>query len=141
MYEEIKAQIKVVVEARQKAAKIDEVVLAAYKKWADSNDAIISSGAKAKEDLAEAETLLRALTIAAFNTTGEKAPVPGVGIRVRDKLEYDEVAALDWAKSHGLALSLDKRAFEKICKADKPDFVTVTQEPTATIATELKAED
>jgi len=37
-----------------------------------------------------------------------------------------------------MALKLDTKAFEKIAKADPPDFVKLTTEPQATIATNLE---
>ena len=91
----------------------------------------------AKEQCSEAEQVLRDMTLQAFKTTGNKAPAPGVGIRVITKLLYDAGRAFEWARQHGLALKLDTSAFEKIAKADKPDFVEITEEPTATIATDL----
>ena len=91
----------------------------------------------AKAECAEAEQALRDMTIQTYKETGNKAPSPGVGIRIITKLIYDAGKALEWAKQHGLALKLDISAFEKIAKADKPNFVDVVEEPTATIAVDL----
>jgi hypothetical protein len=138
MFEEIKEQIKVVVEARQKGRATAKAVSEARILWEENNKVIIQDSLNTSIACMEAEAKLRELTLAAFNETGNKAPVPGVGIRVMEKLEYDLKVALDWAKAHKMALTLDKKAFEKIAKADKPDFVTIIQEPIATIATELE---
>ncbi len=69
----------------------------------------------------------------------EKQVCPGVGIRVTTDYDYDAMVALEWAKAHQLCVSLDRKAFLTICKADstRPDFVTVTEKPSATIATYL----
>jgi hypothetical protein len=138
MIEEIKAQIKVVVEARLSTAYLMEGKRALLAEWEKQNKELIDSIEAANAILDDAEAKLRELTLKAYAETGNKAPVPGVGIRVREKLEYDPLVAFDWAKAHKMALTLDKRAFEKIAKADKPDFVKMIEEPIATIATELE---
>ena len=87
----------------------------------------------------DTEDQLRLLTIAAYNLTGNKQPVPGVGIRESTKLDYEPGAALRWATEHKIALSLDKKAFEGIAKTSQLDFVTSRTEIQATIATDLAA--
>jgi len=57
------------------------------------------------------------------------------------RFEYDELDAFKWAKEHSLALSLDKKAFEKIAKVDTMDFVKINEIPQATIPTNIKLED
>jgi hypothetical protein len=67
-------------------------------------------------------------------------------------MEYDAAKAFAWAQDHKLALTLDAKRFEKIVGVAVPanafeatneytppafDFVTVTQKPSATIATDL----
>ena len=90
-----------------------------------------------KQLCAEAEKALRELTLQAYAETGNKAPAPGVGIRIITRLVYDAGLALSWAKHHEIALKLDTSAFEKIAKASKPDFVEIQEEAQATIATDL----
>lgn len=138
MFEEIKEQIKVVVEARQKAAKAHLAKDTAYQQWQDEHQDLIEAAMLARSKLDEEENLLRELTLNAFNQTGDKTLIPGVGIRIMTKLEYYPRVAFKWAVEHNMALSLDTRAFEKIAKASPPDFVTINQVPQATIATELK---
>ena len=87
------------------------------------------------------ETMLRELTLEAYKLTGNKQPVPGVGIRETTKLEYDPKVALNWGiEHHGIALKLDTKAFETVVKATPSivDFVTSRTEVTATIAKELE---
>ena len=93
--------------------------------------------ANAVKNLEQAEAKLREITLAAYAETGNKTPAPGVGIREAAKLVYDERDALGWAKEHHLALQLDRKAFEKIAKADKLDCVEYLTEIVATIATDL----
>jgi len=54
------------------------------------------------------------------------------------RLNYDDREAMSWALEHKLALKLDTSAFEKIAKTSNLMFVTILEEPSATIATELK---
>lgn len=82
------------------------------------------------------EDELREMALAEFAATGAKKLPHGIGIRVTTKLDYDESKAFEWAKSHGLALRLDAKAFERIAKADAPDFVQVVEVPTVTLPTD-----
>ena len=92
---------------------------------------------EARAQLAMAETVLRDAALQEFARTGNKAPAPGVGIRVLTKLVYDLRTAYDWALEHKVALELDVPIFEKLAKAAPPEFVQVKEEPQATIATDL----
>lgn len=85
----------------------------------------------------ECENEIRDAAIVLFKKNGEKKLEGGVGIRVMKLLEYDDEKAFSWANEHSLALALDKRAFEKIAKADDIDFVSITDFISATIPREL----
>jgi len=134
---ELLDQIKVVAEARVRAERALIDKLAALEVWEMENKALLEGAQEAHSQVAEAEAKLRELTLKAYQETGNKAPAPGVGIREVTKLEYDPKNALMWAVEHRLALQLNKTAFEKIAKTDTPEFVTVSTEPQATIATDL----
>ena len=130
-------QIKVVAEAREQAEELEAKRKALYDEFLLGHVEFFSDVIKAKTRVEVNEEELRKLTLQAYAETGDKAPAPGVGIREVAILEYDKKVAFDWAKAHKMALKLDTRAFEKIVKADTPDFVTVASEPQATIATDL----
>lgn len=138
MFEELKEQIKVVVEAREKASAAYLAKNQSYMRWEEDNKPLIENTQNAKLSLEAAEAKLHLLTLAAYEETGNKKPAVGVGIQERTVLNYNLDEAFAWAKEHGMALSLDRRAFEKIAKADPPDCVTIILEPRATIATDLK---
>jgi len=138
MIDRLQEQIKVVAEARQRLQEATECKTSAYRRWLETNQVLFDNEANVKETCSEAENKLRELTLQAYAETGNKAPAVGVGIRERTILTYDVKIALDWAKAHRMALQLDKKAFEKIAKADPPDFVKITTEPQATIATNLE---
>ncbi len=135
---ELLEQIKVVAEVRRETQKARDIVDAARTLFNNYNHIIIEEAATLKEELTTNEATLRELTLQAYAETGNKAPAEGVGIRELTVLTYDGKVALDWAKAHKMALKLDTSAFEKISKADPPDFVKITTEPQATIATNLE---
>ena len=86
------------------------------------------------------EAELRAAILAAYQATGNTKPAPGVGIRETTTYQYDPAAALAWCLEHKVALQLDTKAFEALCKhpSTRPDFVHVVKTPTATIGALLK---
>ena len=141
MIEQLKGQIRVVAEARQKADEANHNLRSAQAIWEVANHILFEENELAKVQCGESEQLLRELTLQAYAETGNKAPAPGVGIRELTVLTYDGKVAFDWAKAHTMALKLDTSAFEKIAKADPPDFVKITTEPQATIATQLCKND
>ncbi len=141
MIEQLKDQIKVVVLARQRAQEASDAKTASRLKWENQNQRLLGRVVATAEEVIEKEFKLRELTLEAYAETGNKAPVMGVGIRERTVLTYDNKVAFDWAKAHKMALKLDGTAFEKIAKVDPPDFVKITTEPQATIATQLEVVD
>lgn len=140
MIDQLKEQIKRVANSRAKAAAAREARHQSFAKWESENDAILDNEKIANEIVTAEEIELRKLTLAIFNATQDKHPDPNVGIREVDKLVYDPVLALNYAKEHGVALKLDTASFEKMAKIDelRPGFVTIEKVATATIATEIK---
>jgi len=130
-------QIKEVAVARQRleVAKLEKEM--AFATWEKEHADLLQEVNSAFAEVTVTETLLRELTIKAYNETGSKNPAPGVGIRELTKLDYDPKEALKWALHHEIALSLDKKSFEGFAKATPLDFVKVSTEPQATIATDL----
>lgn len=140
MPEELVAQIKVVAQARKKSDDMAAKRKSLYDEFQTEHVDFFADVATAASRVSEAEELLRELTLKAYAETGNKAPAPGVGIREMTVLTFDGKVAFDWAKAHKMALKLDVTAFEKIAKADPPDFVKITTEASATIATKLEVE-
>lgn len=134
---ELKEQINVVVGARQLAQEAITKRTEALLSWQEANKQLYTNESDARTVCVEAEDTLREMTLQVYTETGNKAPEIGVGIRVRTCLDYEDNEAMNWAMEHKLALKLDPSAFEKIAKTSNLPFVTITEEPTATIATEL----
>lgn len=137
MIDQLQEQIKVVVEARRIAQIAIGNKKVLVEEWEEKYSGFLADLQLSIFAVSEEEKLLRDLTLQAYAETGDKAPAEGVGIRERTVLTYENKIALDWAKAHKMALKLDTSAFEKIAKADPPDFVKITTEPQATIATNL----
>ena len=132
-------QIRVVSKARVFKASIDTKVKDSRAAWEAENQILLDNQKYQATTLEGCEGLLRELTVKAYFKTGNKAPAPGVGIRVTQALDYDTKEAMEWALIHRLALKLDVSGFEKIVKAnpESVEFVSITEKTTATIATEL----
>jgi len=136
---QLKSQIKIVAEAREKASALKQQRTELLEEWNKANQELLDNLTQAGADVVVEEQELRDMTLLAFYQTGNKAPVKGVGIRELTKLEYDAGVAYSWALEHKMAVKLDVPAFEKIVKASPLDFVKVYQEPIATIATDLSS--
>jgi hypothetical protein len=91
------------------------------------------------QEIGEAETSLRGAVVKLYEKTGNKAPMPGLGIRVYSTFEYTVKEATEWAKTHmPVALILDKKEFEKYlarrAEEELPVFVKLIRTPKATIS-------
>lgn len=75
-----------------------------------------------------------------YEETAEKKLLGNIGIRIVKKLSYEPNEALTWAKAHDLALSLDKKTFEKIAKSQEMPFVDITEDVTVTFPKEIVIE-
>lgn len=138
----LREQAREVAEARAKAKRLNGDLAARLSAFRDEHAELIAAADKAKGDVAAQEQALRTLIKAAYDATGNKQPGRGLGIRVESKVAFDEAKALKWAVEHRLCLSLDSGAFKKLMLAtpsERPDFVTVKDMATTTIATDLDA--
>lgn len=133
----LRGQVQVVAVARDTVARIKKQRDDLLEKWNNANRGLLDNLTQAGADVAVEEATLRELTLQAYQETGSKTPVEGVGIREMTKLEYDAGVAYSWALEHRMAVKLDIPTFEKIAKASPLDFVTVRIDPVATIASDL----
>ena len=125
---------------RRHKAEIDEEINASREAWMDENAEKILAASVAGDRITEMEEKIRAEAVAVFQETGDKKPAPGVGIREVEKLDYDDILAIDWAIGHGHRglLSLKRADFERAAKAIRPDVVVISKVPQATIARKLE---
>ena len=133
MIDQLKAQIKVVAEARQNAHLASDAKTAARIEWENRNKPLFEIVTETALAASEAEARLRELTLQAYAETGMKVPTPGVGIREVTKLEYDPQDAFAWAIQHTIALKLDVIAFVKLAKVSpRTSTLTIIVHPTHT---------
>jgi len=137
--DQLKAQIKVVAEARAKVSGLKQQRNELLDEWNRTNQGLLDALTQSGADVAVAEQELRDMTLLTFFQTGDKSLVKGVGIKEMTKLEYDTGVAYNWALEHKIAVKLDVLAFEKIAKASPMDFVKISKEPIATIASDLSS--
>jgi hypothetical protein len=87
-----------------------------------------------------AEVALKAVVESEYRATGEKKPAAGVEVKLFKEFAIDEAAGLAWAKEKELCLipeQLDVAAVKKLATVQPLPFVTVTQIPKVTIASDL----
>lgn len=139
--QELNRLINAVVEARERANEATVKRVGAFQTWLEANKHLIDSELEAKAVCIEAEATLRNLALETYSVTLEKAVAPGIGIRMMKRLNYEVKDAMFWALEHKLCLKLDTPAFEnmvKLASETRPSFVTITEEPQATISPELQ---
>ncbi len=117
----------------------------ALKEFQDLNASLIEGKARNADEIDLVENQLREYALGEYKITGSKECTGGMGIRVMKKLEYDPVEAYKWAIHHEMALSLNRKEFEKIAlmsgmESYKPQFVEIKDEPKATIPQEINLE-
>src|SRR3989338_4288318 len=100
----LEKQIKIVERARDNKVSLDELKKRRLKEWEETNAALLSDIANNSAFLTDAESRLRELTLQVYAETGEKQPVPGVGIREVIEIRYDPREAFAWAIKHTVAL-------------------------------------
>lgn len=131
--------------ARQGAAILQDKLATLRGAFEAQHADLIRLAEQSKGLVTSEEAELRRLALVAFEETGSKTPAPGVGIRITKFVAYDAGKALQWAREHGIALKVDTTAFERIATAspiqpgDPLAFVTVTEQPQATLAKDLHA--
>lgn len=133
----LRDQIATVVAARESVTRLGAIMTEAHRQFEEQHAALLAGLAEAKTTLGAEEQRLRHLTIVHYEETGEAKPLPGVSVRRVTELTYEEQEALTWAREKGLALALDRKAFEKVAKAALLPFVRITEVAQATIAREL----
>ena len=100
------------------------------KSWEESNAELIKSYTDAEAKVTDLETRLRSAIVELYNAQDDKKAksgiIPGWGVQIGTKLEYDAEKAIAWAVEHKhlKLLKLDTTAFKTIAEVTRPDFVT-----------------
>lgn len=135
-------RVRVLAAQRAAAAQLAALLKAEQEAFDAKHADLIAGIQQACAAVNDSELMVRTLAVDAYNANpDDKAPAPGIGIRVTKNYTVDEKAGLVWAKQAGMCLipeSLDVKAVKKIAAATPLAFVTVTEEASATIATDLE---
>jgi len=136
----LRQQLAEVAERRAKAETCASLVKVLREDFEAEHADVIAEAARAKAALAESEANARALIVAIYETSGDKKPAEGASVRLTTKLTYTDEDALAWCRETKMALipeSVDRKALERIAKVTPLPFVTITEEPSATLASDL----
>ncbi len=105
---------------------------------------LIESVSEYSAKVAEAENVVRTLALVAYEADKKnKTPVAGVTIKVGTLREYDPTKVLAWAREHRATFpaliveTLDEKVLKALITADAVPGVKATDDPKATIATDL----
>jgi hypothetical protein len=131
-------QLRRVAEARAGAVLLADALKVKQAEFYAANTQLSDLVAASRATVLAEEAVLRELTVRRYEETGEKHPAPGLGIRLVKVIDYEAGAAFAWAKETGMALALDRKAFEKIATVTSVPCATVREEPQATIAERLE---
>ena len=128
-------------EAMELEKELNEKITIKKEAFEIENAALFLSQAKTREVIIDCKEVLTENAEEGFKADGEKKRLGGIGIRVKNLLDYDESKALSWAKEKDLFLQLDKKAFENVAKTGELDFVKIGEKITVTFPKEIKLED
>lgn len=142
----LREQVETVAYLRRVSAELQWQLREARQAFETEHQDLINHAGEAGSALARAELDLRKAALFTYLANGDKRPAPGVAIRMVKQVEYDPDEAVRWASTSGhlSVLSLNVAAFKAAAKklADAGHgfglpFVTITDGPEATIATDL----
>lgn len=136
----MKDKILELVKLRNEQEELSENYKEAFKSFTDNHAFLIDHRKVINDKVAALELSIRADAVEGFQKDGEKQREFGVGIRITKSFNYDSKVAFDWAKSHKLALQLDKKAFESIAKSQELSFVKLEEKAGATLPKEFLIE-
>lgn len=133
--------VRLLMLARRQAAESKALLAEKRARFDEENAALIALATKEADREAEADRNLRALAVAEYQATGDKAPCEGVSIVLTKVLTYSIEKATAWAEQAMPTLivpaKVDVRAFDKIARTVPLPFVTITETPSARVAAEL----
>lgn len=110
-------------------------------KWQEENAELIQDYEAATTAFADADKTHRAAIVKLYKAQTDPSVksniIPGWGVQIGTKLEYDAEKAIAWAVEHKhlKLLKLDTTAFKTIAEVTRPDFVTFNDQVSARIDT------
>lgn len=134
----LREQVQEVYIQRKEFATLEAIIKESNEQWKRNNRQLLDNYREAEIRKTKAEQDLRDSAITFYRETKNKAPVPGVEVKIYQVLSYDPKQALNWAMEKKMALKLNKKLFEHLAiTVEDIPFVEIKEEPRATIATDL----
>ena len=137
--------IQKLADLRDEFFKLDTQLEMSRKSWLEENAELILKRSAIDDQIKTEEEFIRRDAVTEFAATGNKKPAPGLQIKIVEKLTYPEEDAVKWAIENNApgVLKIAKAKFDKAMKGETakgtaPAFLTVTKEPQAQIATDLR---
>lgn len=128
-------------ERRQYFEAIDQKIKAAEQACRDSIADDLYTAQQWRRAVEEAESAARALVVAWFTSTGDRAPGFGLSVQERTVVELtDEAAVLAWAQAHApdlLKVTIDTKALAKVLGSVIVPGAHLAKLPTAVVSTNL----
>ena len=137
MNETLKPLVVRLAEARKRAEKFRDELAFDRIAWEKAHGELIEAVTQTAKEVQDLEQDIRQKAVIAYNATGDRAPTAGVEVKIMHLIDYDPISALDWARTHGIALRLDDKEFKALAKASTIEFVRYYEQPVAQIATDL----
>ena len=136
MVRELQRERKQVSSVKRELAQIETRIHQQFPELAEAR--IRLKIAQAEADQLDGQLRLDALEQWERGDGGKNEIHPAIKIKEYTVLDYEQDAAIDYCREHlPNALKLDKRPFEAVAKVAELDFVTISKEARATIATDL----
>lgn len=130
-------KLRKLADLRWEFLQLDDLCRQAKVDWEKKNVELIEKYNKVTVELQTYETKLKAEALDQFRLDGNTKPAPGLEVENFTVLDYLEVDATAWALKTGMAIKLDKPAFEKIAKISHLPFVSIRLEARCQIVSDL----
>ncbi len=128
-------------EIRERRAPIQEKVDQLWEEFRQSNGELLDTMATAIETEQALDLELRQRAINHFSSTGEKKLDKHISVRVTNKLQYTDAAAVEWAEKNApvmIVRSIDRKAFESLPTVLDLPFVSNEPSVVGVIAKDLE---
>ena len=133
----MKQKVNLLAETISNETKLKEEIENKKKEFDETNAQLFKDYANVREKIIGIKIEISSEAEEEFRKSGLKKLYGGIGIRVMEKLVYEDEKAFDWAKEHSLCLKLDNRSFEKLAKTQDIAFVKKEEKVSVTFPAKI----
>lgn len=130
-------ELEILKESMESVFEVNEEIAKKNEEFKAENKSLFERQAELREKIDVTKDSIRVIAEAGFIADNQKKRLGGIGIQIRKLFEYEESQALDWAKTSGLCLKLDKKAFDKFATTGHIEFVEIKEKITVTFPKEI----